>query len=151
MTIICHVSDEKHKVLMPQEPTNAICFSEDTFITYFGQYLYLFDLDLMRDVFQLEKLPTTGITGLQELGGYGFDLDDIILRYKSRSLELEWRCYQPVDVDKYALGVIEHWNHMDGVIGKGAVSEAMSNIAIDLLSKQPVDDFAIPVNLAEHL
>jgi len=130
-TILCHVSDEKYDILTPQPPENVIYFSENSFITYFGQYLYLFDLDTMIENFNIEKVTTTGLAHLLNLNSEYSDCE--YLRYSSQSLGYEWRIYEPIDVDKYCIGIIEHWNHMKGVIGKSGVDDAMKEIAIDLM------------------
>lgn len=131
MTILCHVSNEKHDILIPQKPENAICFSEDKFVTYFGQYLYLFDLDVLTQNFNIRKVLTEGCQGSCFLHSEYHQNE--VLKYKSQPLGYEWRIYEPVDVDRFALGVIEHWNHMQGIIGKGSVERAMTGICIDLM------------------
>ena len=126
MTIICHVSDKKLDFLIPQNPKDAICFSEDKFITFFGQYLYLFDLKTMIDNFDIRKIPTTGITSLHYLPY------DQVLRYKSQSLGFEWRVFEPISVEQFSLGVIEHWNHLNGTIGHGSIEQPLKEVAINL-------------------
>lgn len=130
MTILCHVSDKKVYTLEPQEPTGAICFSEDKFITYFGEYLYLFDLATLQENFRIEKLPTTGLYHTQYLPPEGKE----VIQYRSKSLEYEWRVYDCIPVDEFALGMLEHWNHMEGFIGKGSVESALHKMTIDLMS-----------------
>ena len=130
-TIICHVSDQKHDVLIPQQPENAICFSENKFITYFGQYLYLFDLETMEKHFNIIKLPTGGICGTCQMSPEASGLD--YLRYESQGLGHEWRIYEPVDIHKYCLGIVEHWNHMVGVVGKSGPDIALMEVCVDLL------------------
>jgi len=128
--ILCHVSDEKYDVLIPQPPTDAICLSENKFITYFGQYLYLFELGVLERDFKIRKLQTTGLWGQAWIPeSLGCDT----IRYRSQSLEYEWRVYEPIDVEKYSIGIVEHWDHMKGVIGKYRVDEAVQNIAVDLM------------------
>ena len=126
-TIICHVSDKKYDILIPQPPENAICFSENKFITYFGQFLYLFDLDTMIKNFNIRKLPTSGLTSTHYLNY------DERIQFKSQSLGHEWRIFGPIEVDKHAIGVIEHWNHANGTIGKGSIEGPMNKIIIDLM------------------
>jgi len=128
--ILCHVSDEKYDVLIPQPGTDAICLSENKFVTYFGQYLYLFELGVLERDFRIRRLPTTGLYSSVHLGGRsGYDS----IRYRSQSLEYEWRVYEPIDVKKYSIGIVEHWDHMKGVVGKYRVDEAVQNIAVDLM------------------
>lgn len=126
MTIICHVSDQKLDFLIPQNPGNAICFSEDKFITFFGQYLYLFDLKTMIDNFNIQKVETTGLTHEHYLP------HDQVLRYKSQSLEFEWRVFEAISVERFSLGVLEHWNHLNGTIGYGSIKQPLDQIAINL-------------------
>lgn len=130
-TIICHVSDKRYDVLYPQPPENAICLSENKFITYFGQYLYLFDLDTMIKNFNIKKTTTTGLNSLFHLNPEYLGLE--YLQYSSQSLGYEWRIYEPIDVDKYCIGIIEHWNHMKGIIGKASVDGTIQKIAVDLM------------------
>ena len=125
--ILCHVSNERHDVLIPQPPTDAICLSENKFITFFGQYLYLFDIDVLKRNFRIRRLPTTGLYSSVSLNNYD------TIRYESQSLGYEWRVYEPIDVKKYSIGVIEHWDHMKGVVGKYRVDKAVQNIAVDLM------------------
>ena len=132
VTIICHVSDKKLDFLIPQKPTNAICFSEDKFITFFGQYLYLFDLKIMVENFNIQKVETTGLTSLRYLPY------DQVIRYDSQSLEYEWRVFEPISVERFSLGVIEHWDHLSGTIGKGSVDESLEKIAINLMSQNGI-------------
>ena len=131
-TILCHVSDEKYDILTPQPPENAICLSENKFISYFGQYLYLFDLDKLRQNFYLERLPTTGLYMSTYVNPELINGIDRIF-FKSQDLGYEWRCYKSIDVNKYCIGIIEHWNHMKGIIGKRGIDGAIQEIAIDLM------------------
>lgn len=130
-TIICHVSDKRYDILRPRPPEDAICFSENTFITFFGQYLYLFDLDVMEENFFVRKVSTEGVIGLMQLmpehTGYNQ------MRYESKPLGHEWRIHEPIQVDKFALGVVEHWNHMKGTIGVESVNHTMHEITVDLM------------------
>ena len=125
--ILCHVSDEKYDVLIPQPPENAVCLSENKFVTFFGQYLYLFDIDVLKRNFRIRRLPTTGLYSSVSLNNYD------TIRYESQSLGYEWRVYEPIDVKKYSIGVVEHWDHMKGVVGKYRVDKAVKNIAVDLM------------------
>ena len=130
MTIICHVSDKKLDILIPQKPEGAICFSENKFITYFGQYLYLFELERLKENFRIEKVPTTGLASMRTVSP---ELCDGIerIRYKSKSLGWEWRCYSSIPVDEFALGVLEHWNHMEGIVDEPAIPAKYLSIYID--------------------
>ena len=60
-------------------------------------------------------------------------LEPEVLEYKSKSLGYEWRVRDRISVDKFALGVLGHWNHMEGIVGKGSVEQAMTNMAVDLM------------------
>ena len=126
------MSDKKLDFLIPQKPTNAICFSEDKFITYFGQYLYLFDLKTMIENFDIQKVVTAGLTNLRYLPY------DQVIRYDSQSLKYEWRVFEPISVKRFSLGVIEHWDHLNGTIGKGSVDEPLKKIAINLMSQNGI-------------
>ena len=130
MTIICHVSDQKLDFLIPQAPENTVCFSENKFITYFGQYLYLFDLQTMIENFNIKKVPTTGLTYFRYLP------DNQVLRYRSQSLQFEWRIFETISVKQFSLGVIEHWDHLNGTIGKGSIDKPLQEIAINLIQQE---------------
>ena len=53
------------------------------------------------------------------------------ITYRSKPLVIEWRVYESLDVREHALGVIEHWNHLDG-----DVTRIVSDIVqVDELSK----------------
>ena len=131
MTILCHVSDKKLDVLSPQPPENAICFSEDVFISYFGEYLYLFDLNKIRCKFGLVKQKTEGLFSIHEINHRSTSIGKIY--YRSKPLKDEWRCFEPIDVKKYAIGVLEHWNHTEGVIGKHTINGKMTEVAVNLM------------------
>jgi len=130
MTILCHVSDKLYPVLEPQKPDNCIYFSENKFISFFGEYLYLFDLKTLQDNFRIKKRPTTGLKTMCFIENR---LGPEEIRYHSKSLEWEWVCYNPIPVDQFALGVIEHWNHMEGVIGMSGINNSLQEIAVNLM------------------
>ena len=95
------------------------------------KYLYLFDLETMEKNFHIRKTSTEGLTHYTQL--HPESMSENCLRYASQPLGYEWRVYGPIDVDKYCIGILEHWNHMRGIIGKGSVDGAMRELAIDLM------------------
>ena len=62
-------------------------------------------------------------------------LNDQVLRYKSQSLGFEWRIFEPISVERFSLGMLEHWNHLNGTIGKGSVDGPLTKIAINLMQR----------------
>jgi len=132
MKIICHVSDIRVANLQPRPPENAICFSEDKFCSYFGKFLYLFDLDNIKRHFRIERIPTTGVYSSTSVDPEMYNGINNV-RYQSYHLGWEWRCYDSIPIEQYAIGVLEHWNHMEGVIGTYTVDEAVRRYTVDLM------------------
>ena len=112
--LLFHVSDEKYDILKPQSRygrRSCICFSSDKFISNFGQYVYIFLFKTLNNVFRIDIIDSGGLNCLVFMAA-----NESTYRFKSRELGDEYRIYQPIDVDKYSVGVGEHWNHAEGDI-----------------------------------
>lgn len=129
MDILCHVSDKRFGILMPNND-NVIYFSENTFISYFGKFLYLFDKNILVKKYGAMK---------QSSGSLGFTRmvsPNEHYYFKSKDLGVEWIVHTPIDVEKDCLGVLEHWNHMGGVIGKENFSKRVFEVSMDLMAQE---------------
>jgi len=128
MIILCHVSDKRLRVLKPNGKDNCIYFSQNKFISYFGQYLYLFDLDVLKANFRIKKKVTGSLIGTLEcplpIKSYW--------KYKSQSLKWEWRVYDPINVKEFSIGVVEHWNYTKGTFETYDFSGDLMKWAVDL-------------------
>ena len=93
-------------------------FQKTYFVLFFGEWLYLFDFDLLRRNFEMSRYDNVqGIVCYSK----GICRKDGInvrekLRFQSENLDIEWRIHMPIDVEAFSLGVIKHWNYSKGVI-----------------------------------
>ncbi len=85
-----------------------MCFSRGTFISHFGQFIYICDLDELCQHFRVERIPSSGL--FLDIKG------DENKRYvfKSKELGIEYRVYNSIIVDQFCLDVVEHWNYLEG-------------------------------------
>jgi hypothetical protein len=117
--LLIHTSDKKVDILMPSKVDGVerpcICFSLNQFIPFFGDYVYLFERDELVDKFKVGKYPTKGVEQASKLF-HPKTGEEISYRYQSGDLGWEYRIYEPVDVQRYAIGVITNFNHMQGVL-----------------------------------
>lgn len=116
MNIITHTTDKLFDTLVPQPvgKEKCICFAKGCFISWFGQYVYLFDLDRLKaDGFTVKKIKSgCGVAAQVKVEKYNAHH-----AYESHEkLDYEYRVYEPINVKKYAVGVIKHFNHVDGIL-----------------------------------
>lgn len=119
--LLFHVSDKIYKVLLPKKSDNheeCICLSENCFISYFGRYLYIFDKQVLYDNFHIKEISTAGLDGFMSY-------QELEFRFRSIPLGTEYRIYQPINIDKFCLGIAEHFNHL-----KGELNERMMNYCL---------------------
>ena len=115
MDLLIHVSDIKTNILDPNiKGLGYVCFSENIFISHFGQYIYLFDKKVLDENFKLFE---------QFSGSLGFvgNMERYKYRFESVSLEKEYRIYTPINVNKFGIGVITQFNHLKGVFEKQCI------------------------------
>lgn len=133
--LLFHVSNEKYDTLRPKKEDNyeeCICFSENAFISYFGQHLYIFDFQTLNSNFNVRKLDSEWL--YQQRSIYGNPNADRY-KYRSKPLGFEYRIYEPINVDRYALGVAKHWNHMDGELQTLFAEEVIKRESINFASR----------------
>ena len=131
-TIICHASNKLLTVLKPMPPNDAIFFSQDCFLTCFGQYLYLFDLDVLMENFNMEKNISPPLISLKHpLKNANINEFDRIYFY-GQKLKAEWQCKDEIDVKKYSLGVIKHVSPYLGKVELLRGGVLLDEIVLDL-------------------
>jgi hypothetical protein len=140
MTILCHVSEEKVSILKPIN--GYVYFSEDCFISMFGRYLYLFDKDLLIKKYGAKKQNSTSACAVLAMTPYASIKEPVNydrLYFFSDQLGIEWVVSEDIDVIRDSLGILEHWNHMRGVIGRDTITERLWEYKIDLLNKKIIN------------
>lgn len=107
--LLYHVSDFKVDVLIPEEyDERAICLSEGTFAGCMGQWLYIFDFDLLHHNFDVEMRPSGRI-------GVSVMTSDVEHCFRGDPLGVEYRIHKPIDVDRFAFGVAQNFEVCKGV------------------------------------
>lgn len=108
--LLYHTSEFKVDWLDPESYfEKAICFSEGTFISSLGHWLYIFDFDHLKNHFYLEQKAS---------GGQAHDWNTRYAKYyyESQKLGLEFRVKERIHVPTHALGVAENFNVLKGVL-----------------------------------
>lgn len=117
--LLIHTSNVRVDVLEPNKLPGfdrpCICFSLNQFISFFGEYIYLFKKDILEKNFFIEKVPTEGVGLYDEVNVNRITIE---YRYRSDKLGNEFRIYDPIDVQRYGLGVVTNFNHLKGVLEK---------------------------------
>jgi len=133
--LLIHTSNVKVDVLRPQIQKYGkpcICLSLNQFISHFGEYIYLFQKEVLEKNFYIEEISSGGVECLAELNFYP---NRHTLKYRSKDLGQEFRIYEPIDVGRYGIGIISNFNHMKGVLEKKFDEIVMKEI-IDLEKKE---------------
>ena len=124
-SLLFHVSHEKVDIIEPKAPDPGdrpcICMSEGRFISYFGEWIYIFDWNLLARHVEMERRTTGGVVW-QMKGRY-----ERRYSFVGRRLEQEWRIYDPIPVQELAIGVVEDWNYT-----KGKFMEWLTGMATDV-------------------
>ena len=134
--LLFHVSDEKYDTLKPHGSFMraddldsygpCICFSADKFISHFGQYVYIFSFRTLNSAFRIDVINSGR---LRECCFVGEGKTHI---FNSQELGDEYRIHEEIDVDKYSLGVAEHWNHAEGNITTLMFDKVISRERVNL-------------------
>ena len=126
--LLIHTSHIKTDILIPNKiPGGCICFSLNQFISYFGEYIYIFKRKTLEKDFYIEIIPSGGV----ELYFRGFKAGlDKEYRYRSEDLGQEFRIYSSIDVQRYGIGIMTNFNHMKGVLEEKAM---------DMVIKEEID------------
>ncbi len=126
--ILVHVSDVNVDVLQPGSD-GYIYLSEGCFISHFGKFVYLFNkMDLMKSGLPIEEQYSDGLAARVETSTRRLD-------FHSKALQKEFRVAAAIDIKKFALGVIEHWNHLDGNLVH-TLGEVMQRFELQELIKE---------------
>ena len=136
--LLIHTSNIKVDILKPNKINShqrpCICFSLNQFISHFGEYIYLFEKDILEKNFHIEEVISGGVECMAAFESYP---RHHILRYRSQELGKEFRIYKSVDVHLFAIGIINNFNHMKGVLERRFDEIVMKEI-IDLEKKGEV-------------
>jgi len=136
--LLIHTSDKLVDILKPNKVCEydrpCICFALNQFISYFGEYIYLFDMETLEENFFIKIIPTKGVEAYTYVSGMGFDKE---YRYSSQPLKEEFRIYESIDLKRYCLGIISNFNYLKGVLETRLSSEIIKREEIDL-SKEGV-------------
>jgi len=115
--LLIHTSNIKVDILKPSKSSGSdrpsICFSSNQFISFFGEYIYIFKKKVLEENFFVDSLPSKGV-GLYMTESLRYI--PIEYKYRSQDLGIEFRIYQPIDVPRYCLGVVTNFNHLKGVL-----------------------------------
>ena len=128
--LLFHVSNERFDVLKPQGSQGCICFSGDTFISNFGQWVYIFNFQELNSRFHIEKISSGGAVQLCMPDSTTY------YRYESKPLGYEYRVYEPISVNEFAVGVAEHWNHLDGKLEKVLMDEVVKREKVNWSNRE---------------
>lgn len=124
--LLYHVSDKRHDILDPIEsPLGCICFSEGAFVGYFGEFLYIFEYEVLLKNYDIVLMPSNGLNARVLAGKHSYV-------FTGQLLGKEYRSYLPVDVNKHALDVAENFNVLKGVLEKRLQGEIINRERIDL-------------------
>ena len=144
MNILIHVSDKRGLEWLDPEmgEDGYVYFFSNAFMSYFGQFLYLFGYKELSKHFEIERgassFVSAGMGVRQDYGGarhITFNSDRIPFEYKIRS---------PIDVARFCLGVIENFNYL-----KGEVEERLTNYVGDILSGRSVSRKRLDLSVGE--
>lgn len=131
--LLIHTSNKKVDILIPNKvpgyPEPCIFFSLNQFISYFGEYVYLFEKDILEKNFFVESNPTRGVEYSVKLG---FEKE---YRYNSKDLGQEFKIYQPIDIQRYCMGIIINFNYLKGTLEKRIKSEIIRREEIDFFNR----------------
>jgi len=132
MRLLYHVADHGVDVLDPSNyKEKAICLSEGVFIGALGQWLYIFDHDVLRANFKLLQLSSGGKQVLLQFPNLEY-------RFHSQPLGTEYRIHDRIDVKEFALGVAQNFEICQGVLEKRMMGE-ISRQSMDLTDKPHFD------------
>jgi hypothetical protein len=110
--LLYHVSDFKVDILKPQcYRESSICFSEDCFLGFLGQYLYIFSFDVLSNNFNLTKNMTGGAKAYCKTET-GKGAKEYL--FSSKSIDYEYRVYESIQINKYCLSVVKNYNVLKG-------------------------------------
>jgi len=122
--VLCHVCDVKEDTLDPGNyDEGAVCLSGDVFVGMFGKWVYVFDYDVMEANFAIKQAKSGGVVMMTEcrMGNCCVDCE-----YHSDQLGVEYRITETIDVDRYALCVIQNFGVHRGTL-KELFEEFMGN------------------------
>lgn len=109
--LLYHSFDRRVDILEPRKYScGCICLSEGVFLGYLGEYLYIFEHETLQKHFNLTSNPTTGA---QAFSRVNFE-QKRMYHFISDSIEKEFRIYEPIDIGRYAIGVVQNYNVLKG-------------------------------------
>jgi len=114
--ILVHTSDVLVDVLEPNfinnEESPCICFSLNSYLPFFGRFVYLFDYDTLKKHMTINRIVSGGYFSVLQTNQQANICKQY--RFKSGSLGYEYRVYQPINVKDLSLGVITMFSHFQG-------------------------------------
>ena len=120
--LLFHVSPLKIKKKLKRK-NNYIAFTKNKFVSYFGNYIYIFDFNKLNKDFNLIKYDN------KDEGHIKVTVNFLKKwrRFQSQNLRYEWRVYgKDIDLDKYCIGVTCHFNE----------SKNLQEIVMDKIEKE---------------
>ena len=111
--LLYHSLDKRVDVLEPEKyHGRVICLSEGTFLGYLGQWLYIFEYSTIDKYYSLTPNSTTGARTILRSS---FP-EETTFMFESPSIDKEYRIYEPINVKLHAIGVVQNYNALEGVL-----------------------------------
>ena len=109
--LLFHVCDFKTDILDPKNYSkNAICLSEDAFVGSLGQWLYIFEYDMLVKNFNIQECTSGGAFRFISSHYNPFKK----YKFESNHLEKEYRIHRPINIKENAIGVVKNFNILKG-------------------------------------
>lgn len=136
--LLYHVSDKKVNILDPAKTKDGrIYLSEGCFIGYFGQWLYIFEREVLETHFTIKEIrPGSSLAFDRRFSGP--HEKEKRYAFKSRDLERELYIEDPIDV-RFALGIAENYNALKGEFTKIVGGVVESRELLDLKKELGID------------
>ena len=131
MDLLFHTSKYKTSVLDPAKYNEkCIYLSKGSFVSALGEWLYIFDYNILSKYFEIKHQYSGGIFYNFKTSDY--DPKPYSFRYESKPLEVEYMIYESIDVEKFSIGVAENFNICEGIM-QGRIRDKTFKMIVDLL------------------
>ncbi|MCK4686616.1 MAG: hypothetical protein KAT66_00640 [Candidatus Lokiarchaeota archaeon] len=107
--LLFHLSSKKFRKKLKVN-NGCISFSLNEFWSRFGNYCYIFDYDTLKKDFRIEKCKN------RQKWKYSLSVKDKIHNFHSKKMATEYLVFEDIDLEKYCLGVVKHFNESEGII-----------------------------------